>query len=170
MSKKSNIIYSETLPFTGFNILFVFLFLGGAFQFIYLAFFSHNARVEDLIVSFIVASIFLLISLNFYSLKIFLTKGFVEARFGIFSRQIKYKQIITARTYKYKFTDFWGWGIRRSLDGKSAYNVTGDNGTGIMLTYKEKNKDSTFFFSAKDTDKILNIIKKHNASIESDIC
>lgn len=166
MSNKHTLQYAESLPFAGFNILFVILFLYATIQFILLAVAYTPELLAELVVSFIIASLFLGITLNFYALKISLTKDFIEARFGLFSRRIPIKEINSAVIHKYKFTDFWGWGIRRSLDGRSAYNVTGDHNTGLLITYSHNNKQVSFFMSSKNPALIINKLKEFNKSIE----
>jgi len=66
----------------------------------------------------------------FSALEIEVTDAHVEARFRALARKkLTWAEIASVEAAPYRFTEFWGWGLRWSLRGNEAYSVIGVPGS-----------------------------------------
>lgn len=56
------------------------------------------------------------------------------------------------------FTQFGGWGYRKSVDLQWITRYIAKNGPGIRLAYKEKEKDKTIVFNCDDAERVCRIL------------
>ncbi|MBI5077380.1 hypothetical protein HZB94_03285 [Candidatus Falkowbacteria bacterium] len=77
--------------------------------------------------------------------------------FGVFSKRIYLKNIEKIEIADYKFTNYWGYGIRFGFDGSIGYIPRA--GRGIKIFVKDK-RWPYFIISAKP-DELKQMIEKH---------
>lgn len=77
---------------------------------------------------------------NSYALRIAVTADKVLLQYGLFGPRIPVEDIVFCEAQAYNaMTKYGGWGIKYSLhDGSWAFNMPGDDGTGVMIHYKTR--------------------------------
>ncbi len=100
--------------------------------------------------------VFLVIaSLNFWCLRVRVTREFFEARYGLLARRIPLTEIVDAKACEIKFPNYWGLGIRWGFDGSTAYCTR--FGSGVRLKLK---RGRDFVVSASNAAGLLRVLKK----------
>ncbi|MEW5820313.1 MAG: hypothetical protein AB1782_08995 [Cyanobacteriota bacterium] len=167
MSDESKKLYVEKLRFSFLNIAL------GLLALVFLISVSSQITdqqmqgIENAMGILLIMVILFLTYANFRILKITVTNKIFEARYGLIAKKIPLETIKCARVHQYKFTDFFGWGIRGSFDGTMAFNITGDKYQGVLLVYtNSKGKEKKFFASSKEPKKVLEVLKGQNNNIE----
>lgn len=160
MGDNKEIVYSERFNF--YFIIVVLLFIASMYV---VSFFNEFIKAGlpstgDIIIIVCILILFIFIIGNFTVLKITITKEYVEARYGLFYKRVSLNNINSASSHKYKFTDYWGWGIRGSFSGTVAYNIPGDKSTGVLLEYDDLKTQKTrqFFFSCRRPEAVIKLI------------
>jgi len=107
----------------------------------------------------VVLLVFLIVvSLNFWRLRVRVTREFFEARFGLFARKIPLKEIVGVGECEVKFPNYWGLGIKWGFDGSTAYCTR--FGRGVRLKLKH---GRDFVVSARNAAGLLRVLKKNLA-------
>ncbi len=96
-----------------------------------------------------------IVSLNFWCLRIRVTREFFEARYGLLARRIPLKEIVDASACEIKFPNYWGLGIRWGFDGSTAYCTR--FGGGVRLKLK---RGRDFVVSTSNAAELLRVLKK----------
>ncbi len=73
----------------------------------------------------------------FSVLRYTVSEGAVKIQYGLFGPTIPTAAIERAEAVDYDWKHFGGWGIRRSRDGESMYNMPGDNGRALRITWRD---------------------------------
>ncbi len=161
----------KILHFEKFNFYSVCLIVGAVtFFYLYtlisnLVYTPDKVTIVELIVSVILISAMFFILANFFQLKLTMTDHYIEAKYGIFKKKVALKDILSLKPHEYKFSDFWGWGIRGNFKGTVAYNIPGDDYKGLLIEYKSGNKDKKLFISSREPEKIAGL---YNGLIDID--
>ena len=74
----------------------------------------------------------ILAMINFWRLTFEITATNVAFGFGLIVKRFPRTSIITCKPYELTFSNYMGYGIRRGVDGTTAYNTR--NGPGVILT------------------------------------
>lgn len=103
---------------------------------------------------------------NFIILKTSLYADKITPQYGLFKKEIPVEEITSVKLCTYKFTDFWGWGMRINLrKNVIAFNFIGDNYTGVLVSYKQKDYPKNVFISSTDPETLLAEIQKAYPSV-----
>lgn len=114
----------------------------------------------DLFLPCTIIFIFTIIFANFRKLVVTLYPEFIEARFGLIAKKIMIKDIKSISKYKYKFSEFLGWGIRISFRGRMAFNAPDDNFSGLLINYSKNEKNKDLFVSLRKPDLLFEKLKE----------
>lgn len=98
----------------------------------------------------------LLVSLNFWRLRLRVSDGVFEARYGLIARRIPLGEVVDAKACEIKFPNYWGLGIRWGLDGSTAYCTR--FGRGVRLKLK---RGRDLVVSTGDAVGLLRVLRKH---------
>ncbi len=91
--------------------------------------------------------------LLFSVLRIAVTKEHVHIQYGLFGPKIPVSAISACEAVTYDWKKYGGFGIRKAFDGSTAYNLMGDEGRAVRITWKDENgKQQITLMSAKDPD------------------
>jgi len=97
----------------------------------------------------------------FLSLKVRISSRGIQFGFYLFSKKFAYKDILNCMVFRYQFTDYFGWGIRKGPDGSTIYNVIGDQQLAVKITVQENDVRKEYAFSAKRPEVICKKIQAH---------
>lgn len=70
-------------------------------------------------------------------LRVTVSEGAVKVQYGVFGPTIPVAAIEGAEAVSYDWKQFGGWGIRRSRDGAWIYNMPGDGGRAVRITWRD---------------------------------
>lgn len=73
----------------------------------------------------------------FSVLRVTVSEGQVNIQYGLFGPSIPIAAIENAEATTYDWKRFGGWGIRRSRDGEWIYNMPGDKGRAVRITWRD---------------------------------
>lgn len=152
----SNTLYSERLTWKYF---FMDLICIPAYVFLLYGLVTSPFNAGALIIMNLIGFAILIFYLNFRVLRVKVTEEYIEASYGIFLKRLPLNTIKSIIVQKYRFRDVLGWGIRMNLKGELAYNILGDNYTGVLIEYVDKNnKSKKIFISSKTPYQIVEIV------------
>jgi hypothetical protein len=73
----------------------------------------------------------------FSALRISVTAKEVHVQYGLFGPRIPIESIESCEACEYDWKQYGGWGIRYGRDGTVAYNMLGDGGRAVRISYKK---------------------------------
>lgn len=73
----------------------------------------------------------------FAVLRVTVSEGSVDIQYGLFGPSIPTAAIESAEPTTYRWTRFGGWGIRRGPGGEWIYNMPGDQGRAVRVTWRD---------------------------------
>ncbi len=79
----------------------------------------------------------LLVWALFSMLRVTIAERAVNVQYGLFGPTIPMEAIHSAEPIDYRWTDFGGWGIRRSHKGEWMYNMPGDGGRALRIEWTD---------------------------------
>lgn len=82
----------------------------------------------------VLAVVFLL----FAVLRVTVSAQAVNVQYGLFGPKIPLAAIEAAEAVSYDWKRFGGWGIKRSLAGEWIYNMPGDGGRAVRITWRDR--------------------------------
>ncbi|MEM6996610.1 MAG: hypothetical protein AAF721_39265 [Myxococcota bacterium] len=89
----------------------------------------------------------------FSVLRVTVSEGQVNVQYGLFGPTIPIASIASAEATTYDWKKFGGWGIRRSRDGEWIYNMPGDQGRAVRITWTDdKGKRKVTLVGSKTPD------------------
>lgn len=90
---------------------------------------------------------------NFAALRVTVSEQKLHVQYGLFGPEIDIDAIVSVKPGKYAWWKYGGKGIRFGLDGSVAYNMLGDKGQGVEVTYRTKRgRTRTILVSATDPE------------------
>lgn len=75
--------------------------------------------------------------LFFAVLRVTVSQGSVQVQYGVFGPTIPIAAIESATPVSYDWKKFGGWGIRRSIEGTWIFNMPGDGGRAVQVTWRD---------------------------------
>jgi hypothetical protein len=99
----------------------------------------------------------------FSALRISVTAKEVHVQYGLFGPRIPVESIESCEACDYDWKQYGGWGIRYGRDGSVAYNMLGDGGRAVRITYKKGKKTKTVLIAAKDPERLATAIHQARA-------
>jgi hypothetical protein len=99
----------------------------------------------------------------FSALRISVTTKEVHVQYGLFGPRIPIEAIESCEPCAYDWKQYGGWGIRYGRDGSVAYNMLGDGGRAVRITYKKGAKTKTVVLSARDPERLATAIQQARA-------
>ena len=90
------------------------------------------------LVGLLALPVLVLIWLFFSVLRVTVSERAVNVQYGLFGPKIPLAAIEEAEAVTYDWKKFGGWGIKRSLDGEWIYNMPGDGGRAVRLTWRDR--------------------------------
>ncbi len=90
-----------------------------------------------LLVPLLSSTLMLAIWALFVAIRVTVSTQEVYIQYGVFGPKIPIEAISHCEAVEYNWMEFGGWGIRRSFDGTWAYNMPGDQGKGVKLTWTD---------------------------------
>lgn len=105
----------------------------------------------------------LLVWTLFSALRISVTPKEVHVQYGLFGPRIPIEAIESCEACAYDWKQYGGWGIRYGRDGSVAYNMLGDGGRAVRITYKKGTKTKQLLLAAKDPERLATAIHQARA-------
>ena len=99
----------------------------------------------------------------FSALRISVTSKVVHVQYGLFGPKIPVDAIESCEPCEYDWKQYGGWGIRFGRDGSVAYNMLGDGGRAVRITYKKGTKTKKVVLSARDPERLATAIQQARA-------
>jgi hypothetical protein len=96
----------------------------------------------------------------FSTLRISVTRREVYVQYGYLGPRIPIEAIESCEACDYDWEQYGGWGIRHGRDGTVAYNMLGDRGRAVRITYKKGNKTKKLLLAAKDPERLAAAIQQ----------
>lgn len=109
----------------------------------------------------------LLVWALFSTLRISVTRKEVHVQYGLFGPSIPIEAIESCEACDYDWKQYGGWGIRYGRDGSVAYNMLGDGGRAVRITYKKGKKTKKVLLAAKDPERLATAIQQARAMAAS---
>jgi hypothetical protein len=104
----------------------------------------------------------------FAVLRATVTTTHVHIQYGLFGPKIPLENIQSCEGVAYNWTQYGGFGIRRARDGSWAYNMMGDQGKAVKLTWTdEKGRSTTTLVSAANPDAFVEAVNKAKSKARS---
>lgn len=110
--------------------------------------------VPSLALSIILFVAFSFVLINFFYLRIAITRNFFETSYGIFKLRIPRSEIKDCQSTNFSWKTYLGWGMRPGLDGTYAWTSRGHEGIRI------ETKRRTYVVSTPNAEKICEILSK----------
>ncbi len=105
----------------------------------------------------VIAPLWLLFSV----LRATVTTTHVHIQYGLFGPKIPLEKISVCEGVAYDWKKYGGFGIRRGADGSHAYNMMGDQGRAVKITWTdESGHPVTTLVSASDPDAFVAAVRK----------
>jgi hypothetical protein len=124
---------------------------------------SALAAHAPLLVPLLSAIPLFLVWILFSTLRISVTRKEVHVQYGVFGPRIPIEAIESCEACAYDWKQYGGWGIRYGRDGSVAYNMLGDRGRAVRITYKKSNKTKKLLLAAKDPERLATAIQQARA-------
>jgi hypothetical protein len=105
----------------------------------------------------------LLVWILFSTLRISVTRKEVHVQYGLVGPRIPIEAIESCEACDYDWKQFGGWGIRFGRDGTVAYNMLGDGGRAVRITYKKGKKTKKVLLAARDPERLATAIQQARA-------
>jgi hypothetical protein len=105
----------------------------------------------------------LLVWVLFSTLRISVTSKEVHVQYGLFGPRIPIEAIESCEACAYDWKQYGGWGIRYGRDGSVAYNMLGDGGHAVRITYKKGTKLKKVLLAARDPERLATAIHQARA-------
>lgn len=99
----------------------------------------------------------------FSALRISVTSKEVHVQYGLFGPRIPIEAIESCEACEYDWKQYGGWGIRYGRDGSVAYNMLGDAGRAVRITYKKGTKTKKVLLAARDPERLATAIQQARA-------
>lgn len=100
----------------------------------------------------------------FSTLRISVTSKEVYVQYGLQGPRIPIDAIVSCEACDYDWKQYGGWGIRYGRDGSVAYNMLGDAGRAVRITYKKGAKTRTVLLSARDPERLATAVQQARAA------
>jgi len=100
----------------------------------------------------------------FASLRISVTNAEVHVQYGLFGPKIPVASITSCEAVNYDWKQYGGWGIRYGKGGSVAYNMLGDAGRAVRVTWTKGKKTKTVLLSSRDPERLAAAINQARAS------
>lgn len=123
------------------------------------ALFSHAPMIVPLLSMIPLLFVWILFS----ALRISVTAKEVHVQYGLFGPRIPIEAIESCEACDYDWKQYGGWGIRYGRDGTVAYNMLGDGGRAVRITYKKGKKTKKVLLAAKDPERLATAIQQARA-------
>lgn len=104
-----------------------------------------------------------LVWILFSTLRISVTTKEVHVQYGLFGPRIPIEAIESCESCEYDWKQYGGWGIRYGRDGSVAYNMLGDGGRAVRITYKKGGKLKKVLLAASDPERLATAIQQARA-------
>ncbi|MEP7123309.1 MAG: hypothetical protein ABJE95_20455 [Byssovorax sp.] len=105
----------------------------------------------------------LLVWILFSALRVSVTAKEVHVQYGVFGPRIPIDAIESCEACDYDWKQYGGFGIRYGRDGSVAYNMMGDGGRAVRITYKKGTKTKKLLLAAKDPERLATAIHQARA-------
>ncbi len=116
-----------------------------------------------LLVSIFSALPLFLVWILFSALRISVTSKEVHVQYGLFGPRIPIEAIESCEACAYDWKQYGGWGIRYGRDGTVAYNMLGDGGRAVRISYKKGEKTKKVLLAARDPERLATAIQQARA-------
>lgn len=84
----------------------------------------------------------------------------LEVQYGLFGPTIAIDDIEEITVGPYDWKRFGGWGIRRSFDGTMAYNMMGDGGRAVTITYRRGSRLKKVLIASKQAELLYDALRR----------
>ena len=101
----------------------------------------------------------------FSALRISVTAKEVHVQYGLLGPRIPIEAIESCEPCDYDWKQYGGWGIRHGRDGTVAYNMLGDGGRAVRITYKKGSRTKKLLLAAKDPERLATAIHHARALV-----
>jgi hypothetical protein len=106
----------------------------------------------------------ILLWLLFSTLRISVNRRVVHVQYGLFGPKIPIDAISRCETVTYDWKEFGGWGIRFGRDGAVAYNMLGDQGRAVRITWSSGRRQRVVVLSSRDPERLATAINHARAA------
>ena len=104
-----------------------------------------------------------LVWLLFSTLRISVNSRQVHVQYGLFGPKVPIVAISTCEAIDYDWKAYGGFGIRFGRDGSVAYNMLGDQGRAVQITYQDGKKQRRLLLSSRDPERLATAINHARA-------
>ena len=102
----------------------------------------------------------------FSVLRVTVTDRSVFIQYGLFGPRIPLDRIDRCEAVTYNWQRYGGWGIRRGADGSIAYNIMGDAGRGVRITWRnDKGKEVVHVIASPNPEGLARGILEARAAL-----
>ena len=115
---------------------------------------AREGMKSTAVIFILVAVALVLVFINFWRLELVITEGTVGFGFGVIKKRFPRSSITSCEPYELKFSNYIGYGIRRGLDGTTAYNTR--NGPGVRLTIDGRSRP--YVISVNNPEQVCRIL------------
>ncbi|MEZ4449908.1 MAG: hypothetical protein R3B09_10555 [Nannocystaceae bacterium] len=98
---------------------------------------AANLVAGQLLALGVTLPILTIVWLFFAVLRVTVSQGAVQVQYGLFGPTIPVAAIESATPVSYDWKSLGGWGIRRSIKGTWIYNMPGDGGRAVQVTWHD---------------------------------
>lgn len=124
------------------------------------AFVAPGAWVSAVITAPILLTVWLLFSV----LRVSVSEGHVNIQYGLFGPKIPIAAIQSAEVVAYDWKRFGGWGIKMNMQGEWIYNMPGDGGRAVRITWTDKRgRTKVTYIGSRGADKLAAAIGQARA-------
>ena len=94
-------------------------------------------------------------------LRVAVTREHVHVQYGLWGPTIPMRAIARCEAVTYDWRKFGGWGARRARDGTRAFNMMGDQGRAVAITYRdERGAEQKVLISASQPAELVEAIER----------
>lgn len=107
-----------------------------------------------------------LVWLFFAVLRVTVSAQAINVQYGMFGPKIPLAAIESAEAVSYDWKKFGGWGIKRSLDGQWIYNMPGDGGRAVRVTWRDpKGRRHVTLIGSRRADELARQVDRGRAAL-----
>jgi len=158
---QEDIVYQEKVKSNPLILAFLGLSVIGILVVGLILYFSQNGAIEKNVLPTVAIVLFVdvLLLLVFTQMQIVVTEKKLQFGFLFFRKKIKINEIVKLEVSEYKFSNYFGYGIRFGRDNTIGYVPSG--GRGIKVT--SENDKRAYFFICTQPEQVLAILKQYGA-------
>src|SRR5690606_12007442 len=107
-----------------------------------------------------------LVWLFFAVLRVTVSQGSLQVQYGLFGPTIPIAAVESAVPVSYDWKRLGGWGIRRSIEGTWIFNMPGDGGRAVQVTWHDaRGKQRVTLIGSRRAEQLAQSIREARAAL-----